>query len=148
MQPLLSVKRKTERRRKEEKDFPSFLLLSVFLRTDSRGCTQARVERFESTTTTTVQFNCLLLTHKMASTHLQHLCLQLTKTFILLCFLKFAEPSVKWNKNMKSFSHAIKQNLCSPDKEIVIFNYETGPGVLTEQWFTGADCFNEETRYK
>ncbi len=56
------------------------------------------------------------------------------------------DASVKWKSNMKSFSHSIKQDLCHKDMEKVIFEYDTGPGVVTEQWFTGATCFNEDTR--
>ena len=46
---------------------------------------------------------------------------------------------------MKSFTHSIKQGGCTANKEISLFEYTKGPGVITEQWFTGKGCIDETT---
>ena len=67
---------------------------------------------------------------------------------VFLAFVIYTVPSsakVKWQPNMKTFSHAIKAAYCLQDTEIEVFWYDTGPAALTEQWFTGSDCFNPNT---
>ncbi len=46
---------------------------------------------------------------------------------------------------MKTFSHAIKGAYCNKGEEIEVFSYDSGPGVVTEQWFTGWGCFGPNT---
>eukprot|EP00794_Sanderia_malayensis_P017318 gene17318-19051_t len=56
------------------------------------------------------------------------------------------DAAVKWKKNMKSFSHVMKQGKCFGNKEVVLFEHKKGPGVITEQWYTGPKCFDENSR--
>ena len=63
----------------------------------------------------------------------------------LLTFVSFAETAVKWKPDMKSFSHSVKQGGCNANQEISLFEYTAGPGVITEQWFTGKGCIDETT---
>lgn len=50
---------------------------------------------------------------------------------------------VELSDDMKSFSHAQKNGHCIAGQEIAIFQRnESVPGVVTEQWFTGENCFN------
>ena len=53
--------------------------------------------------------------------------------------------STDWPTNLKTFSHAIKAAYCYANQEIEVFNYATGPGVITEQWYTGYECFGPKT---
>ena len=46
---------------------------------------------------------------------------------------------------MKTFSHAIKAAFCAPNEEIELFRYDNGPGVITEQWYTGYECLGPNT---
>ena len=71
--------------------------------------------------------------------------LALLKKFLLFVVLKSANSTVKWNPGMKSFTHSIKQGGCTADQEISLFEYTKGPGVVTEQWFTGKGCIDETT---
>lgn len=53
---------------------------------------------------------------------------------------------VKLTEDTRSFTHAEKEGRCVADSEIVLFERDTGiPGVLTEQWFTGNDCMNNNS---
>ena len=46
--------------------------------------------------------------------------------------------SVSQDVNLKSFSHAIKNGqMKGGNVENILFEYSAGPGVITEQWFTG-----------
>jgi hypothetical protein len=38
---------------------------------------------------------------------------------------------------MRSFSNAIKGGHLVPGEEYLLYESDTGPGVITEQWFTG-----------
>ena len=38
---------------------------------------------------------------------------------------------------MRTFSNAIKGGHLVPDEEYLLYESDTGPGVITEQWFTG-----------
>lgn len=58
----------------------------------------------------------------------------LTISLVVLC----ATAQVPVNPNMRSFSNAIKAGHLVPNKELVLFESDTGePGVITEQWYTG-----------
>ena len=46
---------------------------------------------------------------------------------------------------MKTFSHAIKGAYCAANEEIELFSYDKGPGVITEQWYTGYECLGPST---
>ena len=46
---------------------------------------------------------------------------------------------------MKTFSHAIKGAYCAANEEIELFTYDKGPGVITEQWYTGYECLGPKT---
>ena len=46
---------------------------------------------------------------------------------------------------MRSFTHSIKQAACIGNQEVSLFEYTKGPGVITEQWFTGKGCINQDT---
>ncbi len=46
---------------------------------------------------------------------------------------------------MKSFTHSIKQGGCEKNREVSLFEFAEGPGVITEQWFTGKGCINQDT---
>lgn len=57
------------------------------------------------------------------------------------CFV----AATKWQPNMKTFSHAIKAAYCHKGQEIELFRHDSGPGMITEQWFTGGQCFGPNT---
>lgn len=65
--------------------------------------------------------------------------MDLRASFVLLtCLLSLSYCQVPVNKNMKSFSSAIKGGKMQAGVEKTL--YETSgnqPGVITEQWFTG-----------
>ncbi len=69
--------------------------------------------------------------------------------FLILLIVSFltdqANASVKWKPNMKSFTHSVKQGGCEENREISLFEYTKGPGVITEQWYTGSGCINLDT---
>jgi len=46
---------------------------------------------------------------------------------------------------MKTFSHAVKAAYCAANEEIELFTYNKGPGVITEQWYTGYECLGPNT---
>eukprot|EP00794_Sanderia_malayensis_P017317 gene17317-19050_t len=46
---------------------------------------------------------------------------------------------------MESFTHSIKQGGCEANREVFLFEFKKGPGVITEQWFTGKGCINQDT---
>ena len=62
-----------------------------------------------------------------------------------LLIVNFVETATKWKPEMKSFTHSVKQGGCTANQEISLFEYTTGPGVITEQWFTGKGCIDETT---
>jgi len=71
-------------------------------------------------------------------------CFGLTISFyFLLCFVQSQTPVTS---KMKSFSSAIKGGTITANVEYELFSYNSGPAVITEQWYTG--CFTEETRIK
>jgi len=49
------------------------------------------------------------------------------------------------NSNMRSFSHAQKEGRCTLNEEILLFERTGPPGVITEQWFAGLDCFTGDS---
>ncbi|XP_062503637.1 uncharacterized protein LOC134180488 [Corticium candelabrum] len=55
---------------------------------------------------------------------------------------------VQVTPNMKSFSSAIKGGSLASNKEKILYSRSTGPGVITEQWFTGREAMNEDTRIR
>ena len=59
--------------------------------------------------------------------------------------LSLVQAAVKWNPQMKSFTHSVKQGGCSANQEISLFEYTKGPGIITEQWYTGKGCIDENT---
>lgn len=67
------------------------------------------------------------------------------KCLLFLLIFNFAETATKWKPEMKSFTHSVKQGGCTAKQEISLFEYTTGPGVITEQWFTGKGCIDETT---
>ncbi|CAD5119343.1 DgyrCDS7961 [Dimorphilus gyrociliatus] len=57
---------------------------------------------------------------------------------ILLSLISPIHLTVKFNKNLKSFSHSVKKAvLYGHNIENVMFRYEKGPGVITEQFISG-----------
>ena len=64
---------------------------------------------------------------------------------LIITVMCMVDGSVKWQPNMKSFSHAIKQASCKPGVEIDLFEHSSGPGVITEQWYTGNNCMTDAT---
>ena len=64
---------------------------------------------------------------------------------LLTSLLHFTVTLIEVNDNMKSFSHAKKAAFCFAGKEINLFEHVTGPGVITEQWFAGENCLNNNT---
>ena len=71
----------------------------------------------------------------------------LVLVFLVACCLQFY-ASATWPTNLKTFSHAIKGAYCHANQEIEIFNYAAGPGVITEQWYTGYECLGPNTIIK
>ena len=49
---------------------------------------------------------------------------------------------------MKSFSSAIKNGEVVGGKEKVLYEHITGPGVITEQWFTGTNIMDQDARIR
>ena len=68
----------------------------------------------------------------------------------LLAAILFAveEAAVPVTPNMKTFSHAIKNSFLMNNSENVVFEHNSGPGVVTEQWFAGRGCMDEDTVMK
>ena len=61
------------------------------------------------------------------------------RVFLVVCLLQGALALVQVTKKMKSFSSAIKNGYIFSNEEKVLYEHDTGePGVITEQWFTGA----------
>lgn len=68
---------------------------------------------------------------------------------LLVCLLQQALALVHVNPNMRSFSYAIKNGFLYPNVEKTLYEHNTGePGVITEQWFTGENAMNEDTRIR
>lgn len=63
----------------------------------------------------------------------------------IIAVISLTNASVKWKPNMRSFTHSIKQAACIVNQEVSLFEYTQGPGVITEQWFTGKGCINQDT---
>ena len=61
------------------------------------------------------------------------------------CLYIYARAGADWPTNLKTFSHAIKAAYCNANREIEVFKYSSGPGVVTEQWYTGYSCFGPNT---
>lgn len=53
---------------------------------------------------------------------------------------------VQVTPSMKSFSSAIKGGHLAANSEKILYNRSSGPGVITEQWFTGLGVMDENTR--
>ena len=68
----------------------------------------------------------------------------------LLVTILFAvgQAAVPVTPNMKTFSHAIKNGLLMNNSENIVFEHNSGPGVVTEQWFAGHGCMDEDTVMK
>ena len=71
--------------------------------------------------------------------------------YAVVCF--FLLPSivlcyVPVQSDMKSFSSAIKNGEVIGGKEKVLYQHITGPGVVTEQWFTGIDVMDQDARIR
>ena len=60
---------------------------------------------------------------------------------IVLCY-------VPVQSDMKSFSSAIKDGVAVGGQEKVLYKHETGPGVITEQWFTGIGVMDQDARIR
>ena len=58
---------------------------------------------------------------------------------LLNCLLVLSKPwaHVPVEESMRTFSNAIKGGHLVPDEEYLLYESDTGPGVITEQWFTG-----------
>lgn len=65
--------------------------------------------------------------------------------FLACIHVPGAVAAAEWQPGLKTFSHAIKAAYCPQGKEIEIFSHTGGPGVITEQWFTGGGCFGPNT---
>jgi hypothetical protein len=50
--------------------------------------------------------------------------------------------------NMKSFSSAIKNGILVNNEEKILYERTSGPGVITEQWFTGKGVMDEDARIR
>lgn len=50
--------------------------------------------------------------------------------------------------DMKTFSSAMKDGEILGGEEKILYEHETGPGVVTEQWFAGADVMNQDARFR
>lgn len=58
--------------------------------------------------------------------------------FYILYFAVLSESVIKFNKNLKSFSHSVKKAILHGyNVENIMFVYNKGPGVITEQFFSG-----------
>eukprot|EP00112_Aurelia_sp_Birch-Aquarium-sp1_P019891 Seg501.6 transcript_id=Seg501.6/GoldUCD/mRNA.D3Y31 product="hypothetical protein" protein_id=Seg501.6/GoldUCD/D3Y31 len=64
---------------------------------------------------------------------------------LLLCCVTSGFCKPDWPTGLKTFSHAVKQAYCTADTEIDLFSHSNGPGVITEQWFTGWTCMGPNT---
>jgi len=50
---------------------------------------------------------------------------------------------------MKTFSSAIKGGTLEANQEKILYEHSTGqPGVITEQWFTGGNAMDQDTRIR
>lgn len=59
------------------------------------------------------------------------------------------ESAIPVTPNMKTFSHAIKDgHLVGNGTENIVFEHTSGPGVITEQWFAGKGCMDEDAVMK
>ena len=67
---------------------------------------------------------------------------------ILLTALTRTVCYVQVTPDMKSFSSAIKGGHLDANVEMVLYNRSTGPGVITEQWFTGQGVLDENARIR
>ena len=68
--------------------------------------------------------------------------------FVLMFLLQGSLALIYVQPNMKSFSSAIKNGNIVSNEEKVLYEHHTGePGVITEQWFTGA-VMNRHTRIR
>ena len=50
--------------------------------------------------------------------------------------------------DMKTFSSAIKDGEILGGEEKILYEYEIGPGVVTEQWFAGVDVMDQDARFR
>ena len=57
----------------------------------------------------------------------------------------YVNCKVEWGSDTKTFSHAIKGAYCNANQETELFSRQQGPGVITEQWFTGNKCLGPNT---
>ena len=64
---------------------------------------------------------------------------------IIVSLFTYIDCKAKWRRNMKTFSHAVKAAYCAANEEIELFAYNKGPGVITEQWYTGYECLGPNT---
>ena len=58
------------------------------------------------------------------------------------------ESAVSVNSNLKTFSHAIKDGILQQATETIVFEQDSGPGTVTEQWFAGKGCVDEDAVMK
>ena len=58
------------------------------------------------------------------------------------------EAAVPVTPNMRTFSHAIKGGNLMNNSENIVFEHNPGPGIVTEQWFAGHGCMDEDTVMK
>ena len=71
------------------------------------------------------------------------------RIILLVYLLQEAVALVNVNPGMKSFSYAIKNGFLFPYEEKTLYEHNTGqPGVITEQWFTGQQAMNQDTRIR
>ena len=63
-------------------------------------------------------------------------------------FIPFVVPYVPVQPNMKSFSSAIKNGYIVAYEELLLYEHMNGPGVVTEQWFTGDGIMSEDARVR
>ncbi len=69
----------------------------------------------------------------------------LCKLLLVFLYSAVVNASVKWKPNMESFTHSVKEGGCEENREVSLFEFTDGPGVITEQWFTGNGCINQDT---
>ena len=72
---------------------------------------------------------------------------------VLCAALYFLLPSialcyVQVQPDMKTFSSAMKDGEILGGEEKVLYEHETGPGVVTEQWFAGVDVMDQDARFR
>ena len=68
---------------------------------------------------------------------------------LLACLVHPSMAVIPVQPGMRSFSSAIKGGVFAANTEKILYEHDTGqPGVITEQWFTGAKAMDQDTRIR